>query len=210
MSSRWPNPDPGARGLRNQGQRASTYRNPEGGRGTRHWGSAHWGPFLFTEHASQALPWSGDRSQLGCTGWDAGSPVSRALGPASPGLGPALFAGSLGITHQNTTSAGGANLWSFAPAAASSTRWDCSIGCNLATSWGGPGAQQGVPRGAPRPQPPHLAVARAHANRPGKRGVPSGGRRVELGPICLSLLRSFHVSEVFETGLSKRVSAPRY
>lgn len=138
MSSRWPNPDPGARGLRNQGQRASTYRNPEGGRGTRHWGSAHWGPFLFTEHASQALPWSGDRSQLGCTGWDAGSPVSRALGPASPGLGPALFAGSLGITHQNTTSAGGANLWSFAPAAASSTRWDCSIGCNLATSWGGP------------------------------------------------------------------------
>ena len=81
---------------------------------------------------------------------------------------------------------------------------------DMATSWGGPGAQQGVPRGAPRPQPPHLAVARAHANRPGKRGVPSGGRRVELGPICLSLLRSFHVSEVFETGLSKRVSAPRY
>ncbi|XP_071076046.1 ETS translocation variant 2 [Desmodus rotundus] len=106
----------------------------------RNWGSTSPHPETprEAEHASQALPWSGDRSQLGCTGWDAGSPVSRALGPASPGLGPALFAGSLGITHQNTTSAGGANLWSFAPAAASSTRWDCSIGCNLATSWGGP------------------------------------------------------------------------
>nr|KAF6406706.1 ETS variant transcription factor 2 [Molossus molossus] len=47
-----------------------------------------------TEHASQAPPWSGDWAQLGCTDWDAWSRVS-------PALGPALFAGSLGVADQN-------------------------------------------------------------------------------------------------------------
>ncbi|XP_036895580.1 ETS translocation variant 2 [Sturnira hondurensis] len=89
------------------------------------------------EHACQALPWSGDSSQLECTRWDPWSPVSQALGPAPPGLDPPRFAGSSGITRQNISSAGGAHSWSRVPAAASSTSWDCSSGCERAP-WGGP------------------------------------------------------------------------
>ncbi|XP_036994322.2 ETS translocation variant 2 [Artibeus jamaicensis] len=90
------------------------------------------------EHSCQALPWSGDWSQFGCTSWDPWSPVSPALGPAPPGLGPLRSSGSLGITRQNTSSAGGTNSWSGVAAAASSTSWDCSIGCDRATPWGEP------------------------------------------------------------------------
>nr|KAF6406704.1 ETS variant transcription factor 2 [Molossus molossus] len=103
-----------------------------------------------TEHASQAPPWSGDWAQLGCTDWDAWSRVS-------PALGPALFAGSLGVADQNTTaSTGETNSWSCAPAPASSTSWDRPTGSDGAEhwskglcpewgadsiiSWGGPGA----------------------------------------------------------------------
>lgn len=132
------------------GPRASTSRTPKGAGERDTWAPLTWGLFLLTEHASQALPWSGDWTQLGCTGWDAWSRVS-------PAPGPALFAGSLGVADQSTTtSAGETNSWSCAPAPASSTSWDCPTGSDgtkhwskglgpewgtdSTISWGGPGA----------------------------------------------------------------------
>ncbi|XP_027473698.1 ETS translocation variant 2 isoform X1 [Zalophus californianus] len=104
------------------------------------WGSAlphpeaPWG----AEPAPQALRWSGDWTDLACTGSDPSSGVSQALGPAPPGLGPAPLAGAAGAADQNwTTSGGGTNSWSRAQAAASSsTNWDCSIGLDGPTYWG--------------------------------------------------------------------------
>ncbi|KAF3818277.1 hypothetical protein GH733_012585 [Mirounga leonina] len=103
------------------------------------WGSAlphpeaPWG----AEPAPQALRWSGDCTDLECTGSDPWSGVFQALGPAPPGLGPAPLAGAAGAAGQNCTiSGGGTNSWSCAQAAASSTNWDCSIGLDGPTYWG--------------------------------------------------------------------------
>lgn len=119
------------------GPRASIPRTPKGA-------SLTWGLFLLTEHTPQPLPWSEDWTHLACTGWDAWSRVSPAMGPAPPGLGPAPFAGSEGVAGQKyTTSAEGASSWSRAPTAASSTTWDCSIGPDRAPYWGkGLGGEQ--------------------------------------------------------------------
>nr|XP_030730608.1 LOW QUALITY PROTEIN: ETS translocation variant 2 [Globicephala melas] len=96
------------------------------------WGSAlpypeaPWG----AEPAPQALPWSGDWTDLPCTGSVPWSRVSQALGPA-------LWAGSEGAAAQNcATSAESANSWSGAQVAASSTSWDYSVGPDGATYWG--------------------------------------------------------------------------
>ncbi|XP_042775046.1 ETS translocation variant 2 isoform X1 [Panthera leo] len=87
--------------------------------------------------ARQALPWSGDWTDLTCNGSDHWNGFSQAPGPAPPGLGPAPFAGSAGPTDQNcATSGGGTNSWSCAQAAPSSTNWDSSIGLDGATYWG--------------------------------------------------------------------------
>uniref|UniRef100_A0A452S3Z8 ETS variant transcription factor 2 n=1 Tax=Ursus americanus TaxID=9643 RepID=A0A452S3Z8_URSAM len=64
---------------------------------------APWGP----EPAPQALPWSGDWTDLECTGSDPWSGVSQALGPAPPGLGPAPFVGAAGAAGQNCIISGG-------------------------------------------------------------------------------------------------------
>ncbi|XP_059986368.1 ETS translocation variant 2 isoform X3 [Lagenorhynchus albirostris] len=82
------------------------------------------------EPAPQALPWSGDWTDLPCTGSVPWSRVSQALGPA-------LWAGSEGAAAQNcATSAESANSWSGAQVAASSTSWDYSVGPDGATYWG--------------------------------------------------------------------------
>lgn len=112
------------------GLRASTPRTPEGARDRDTWAPLTWGPFVLTEPAPQALPWSGDWTDLPCTGSVPWSPVSQALGPA-------LWAGSEGAAAQNcATSAGSANSWSGAQVAASSTSWDYSVGPDGATYWG--------------------------------------------------------------------------
>ncbi|KAK2497425.1 hypothetical protein MC885_018718 [Smutsia gigantea] len=88
------------------------------------------------EPAPQAFQWSGDWTDLERTGSGTWSSVSQALGPAPAGLGHASFAGSEGAEGQNvTTSARGASSWWRAPAAASSTSWDCSVGPDRATYW---------------------------------------------------------------------------
>ncbi|XP_024896259.1 ETS translocation variant 2 isoform X1 [Pteropus alecto] len=89
------------------------------------------------EHTSRALPWSGDWTHMACTRSEAWSSDSPALGPAPSSLNPASFAGSNGVEGQDyTTSWKGANWCSRAPAAASTTSWDCSIGSDGATYWG--------------------------------------------------------------------------
>lgn len=138
LSSSWPVLDPRARGLRCQGPRASWIpRTSEGAGKWDTWDPLTWGLFLLTEHAPQALPWSGDRTHLACPGWDSWSRVS-------PALCSAPFAGSEGVAGQSyTTSGEGASSWSRAPAATSSTNWDCSIGPDGATYWGkGLGGEQ--------------------------------------------------------------------
>lgn len=119
------------------GPRASIPRTSEGAGKWGTWAPLTWGLFLLTEHAPQALQWSGDWAHLACTGWDAWSRVS-------PALGAATFAGSEGGGGQSyTTSAEGASSWLRAPAAASSSSWDCSIGPDGATGWGkGLGGEQ--------------------------------------------------------------------
>ncbi|XP_029781833.1 ETS translocation variant 2 [Suricata suricatta] len=89
------------------------------------------------EPAGQAIPWSGDWTDLACHGTDHWNGFSLGLGPAPPALGPAPFAACAGAADQNcVTSAGGTSSWSCAQAAASSTNWDSSIGLDTATYWG--------------------------------------------------------------------------
>ncbi|KAG8524355.1 ETS translocation variant 2 [Galemys pyrenaicus] len=91
------------------------------------------------EPAPQALPWPGDWTDQTCTGSAPGSHVSQALGPAP-------FAGSEGTAgHLCPAPAGGDHRWSYVPAAASSTGWDCSLGPDSATCWGK--GHGGEPRG---------------------------------------------------------------
>ncbi|XP_032343991.1 LOW QUALITY PROTEIN: ETS translocation variant 2 [Camelus ferus] len=100
------------------------------------------------EPAPQALTWSGDWTDLANTSSVPWSPVSQALGPAP-------LAGSEGAAGQNcATSTGGANSWSRAQVAASSTSWNCSLGPDGPTYWGkglggGPRADSTISWGGP-------------------------------------------------------------
>ncbi|XP_033081669.1 ETS translocation variant 2 isoform X1 [Trachypithecus francoisi] len=103
------------------------------------WGSALLHPEVpwGAEPDPQALPWSGDWTDVACTAWDSWSGASQTLGPAPPGPGPALAAGSEGAAGQNCIPAvGGATSWSRAQAAGSNTTWDCSVGPDDVTYWG--------------------------------------------------------------------------
>lgn len=128
--------------------RALTPRTPEGAGDRDTWAPLTWGPFVLTEPAPQALPWSGDWTDLPYSGSVPWSRVSQALGPAP-------LAGSEEAASGNSaTSAEGANSWSRAPVAASSTSWDSSIGPDGATYWdkglcGEPRADSATPWGGP-------------------------------------------------------------
>ncbi|KAL4666717.1 hypothetical protein H8959_005406 [Pygathrix nigripes] len=117
------------------------------------WGSALLHPEVpwGAEPDPQALPGSGDWTDVACTAWESWSGASQTLGPAPPGPGPAppgpgpaLAAGSEGAAGQNCIPAvGGATSWSRAQAAGSNTTWDCSVGPDDVTYWGsGLGGEQ--------------------------------------------------------------------
>lgn len=122
--------------------RAETPRTPKGAGERDTWAPLTWSPFLLTEHAPQALPWSGDWTELARTGSDPWSRVPQDLGHVPADLGPAPFAGLEGAAGQTcTTSAGGAGSW-WRAQAADSASWDCPTGPDGAAYWGqGPGGE---------------------------------------------------------------------
>ncbi|KAK2088238.1 ETS translocation variant 2 [Saguinus oedipus] len=91
----------------------------------------------WKEPDPQALPWSGNWTDVACTAWDSWSGVSQTLGPAPPGPGPAPAACSEGAAGQNCVpTAGGAISWSRAQAIGSTPSWDCSVGPDGVAYWG--------------------------------------------------------------------------